>query len=57
MNLLMDIKKNPQTLKFLPKLNSELMKMAKTGIVKDKMLQKCFKIDKKNSINLIIITL
>ena len=36
MNLLIDNKKKSQALKFLPKLNSELMKIAKTGIVKKK---------------------
>ena len=34
MNALIDNKKKPEALKFLPKLNSELMKIAKTGIVK-----------------------
>ena len=34
MNLLIDDKKKDEALKFLPKLNSELMKIAKTGIVK-----------------------
>ena len=34
MNLLIDNKKKDDALKFLPKLNSELMKIAKTGIVK-----------------------
>ena len=34
MNLLIDTKKKSDSLKFLPKLNSELMKIAKTGIVK-----------------------
>ena len=34
MNLLIDTKKKSEALKFLPKLNSELMKVAKTGIVK-----------------------
>ena len=34
MNLLIDDKKKKEALKFLPKLNSELMKIAKTGIVK-----------------------
>ena len=36
MNLLIDNKKKSEALKFLPKLNSELMKIAKTGIVKKK---------------------
>ena len=36
MNLLLDSKKKKEALAFLPKLNSELMKIAKTGIVKKK---------------------
>ena len=34
MNSLIEAKKKSEALKFLPKLNSELMKIAKTGIVK-----------------------
>ena len=34
MNLLLDSKKKKEALAFLPNLNSELMKIAKTGIVK-----------------------
>ncbi|MDC0448144.1 30S ribosomal protein S20 [Candidatus Pelagibacter sp.] len=34
MNLLILDKKKSEALKFLPKLNSELMKVAKTGIIK-----------------------
>ena len=34
MNILLDAKKKKEALKYLPKLNSELMKVAKTGIVK-----------------------
>ena len=34
MNLLLEDKKKAEALKFLPKLNSELMKVAKTGIIK-----------------------
>ena len=34
MNLLLNSKKKKEALKFLPKLNSELMKIAKTGIIK-----------------------
>ena len=34
MNILIECKKQSEVLKFLPKLNSELMKMAKTGIIK-----------------------
>ena len=34
MNLLIEDKKKDEALKFLPKLNSELMKVAKSGIIK-----------------------
>ena len=34
MNLLIESKKKTEALKFLPKLNSELMKIAKTGVIK-----------------------
>ena len=34
MNLFLDSKKKKEALAFLPKLNSELMKIGKTGIVK-----------------------
>ena len=34
MNLLLEDKKKQEALKFLPKLNSEIMKVAKTGIIK-----------------------
>ena len=34
MNVLIESKKKKEALKFLPKLNSELMKIAKTGIIK-----------------------
>ena len=34
MNILLEGKKKSEALKFLPKLNSELMKIAKTGIIK-----------------------
>ena len=34
MNLLISEKKKDEALKFLPKLNSELMKVAKTGVIK-----------------------
>ena len=33
-NILINEKKKDEALKFLPKLNSELMKIAKTGIIK-----------------------
>ena len=36
MNNLLDLKKKKEALIFLPKLNSELMKVAKSGIVKKK---------------------
>ena len=36
MNLLIEEKKKADALKFLPKLNSELMKIAKSGIIKKK---------------------
>ncbi len=36
MNILLEKKDKNEALKFLPKLNSELMKIAKTGIVKKK---------------------
>jgi len=34
MNILIEDKKKSEALKFLPKFNSELMKIAKTGIIK-----------------------
>ena len=34
MNLLIKAKKKEEAQKFLPKLNSELMKVAKTGVIK-----------------------
>jgi len=34
MNFLIEEKKKDEALKFLPKLNSELMKIAKTGVIK-----------------------
>ena len=36
MKLLIEKKKKSEAIKFLPKLNSELMKVAKTGIIKKK---------------------
>ena len=36
MNFLLEKKDKNEALKFLPKLNSELMKIAKTGIIKKK---------------------
>ena len=34
MNILLEKKDKTEALKFLPKLNSELMKIAKTGVIK-----------------------
>ena len=34
MNILLESKKKSEAIKFLPKLNSELMKIAKTGVIK-----------------------
>ena len=34
MNILIEAKQKSEALKFLPKLNSELMKIAKTGLIK-----------------------
>ena len=34
MNVLIENKKKSEAIKFLPKLNSELMKVAKTGVIK-----------------------
>ena len=34
MNLLLEAKKKKEAMAFLPKLNSEIMKIAKTGIIK-----------------------
>ena len=34
MNILLDTKKKKAALEYLPKLNSELMKVSKTGIIK-----------------------
>jgi hypothetical protein len=42
MNLLIDEKKKDEALKFCPKLNSELMKIAKTGNIKNKTLLEMF---------------
>ena len=36
MNLLLESKKKKEALTFLPKFNSELMRIAKTGIIKKK---------------------
>ena len=36
MNLLLESKKKKEALAFLPKFNSELMRIAKTGIIKKK---------------------
>ena len=42
MNTILDTKNKNDALAYLPKLNSELMKIAKTGIVKKKMRQEIF---------------
>jgi small subunit ribosomal protein S20 len=42
MNALLEAKKKKEALSFLPKLNSELMKVAKSGIIKKKMRQEIF---------------
>jgi len=34
MNLILEVKNKKEALSYLPKLNSELMKIAKTGIIK-----------------------
>ena len=39
MKLLIEKKNKTEAIKFLPKLNSELMKIAKTGVIKKKMPQ------------------
>ena len=36
MNILLDTKKKKDALEYLPKLNSELMKVVKTGVIKKK---------------------
>ena len=49
MNSIIDKKNKKDALTFLPKLNSELMKIAKTGIIKKKKcVKKYFKNYKKN---------
>ena len=53
MNLLIDSKKKMKLLNFLPKLNSELMKIAKTGIIKKQNASRnVSRINKKNCCNL-----
>ena len=42
MNTILNTKNKNDALAYLPKLNSELMKIAKTGIVKKKMRQEIF---------------
>ncbi len=42
MNTILNTKNKNDALTYLPKLNSELMKIAKTGIVKKKMRQEIF---------------
>ena len=49
MNSIIDKKNKKDALTYLPKLNSELMKIAKTGIIKKKKrVKKYFKNYKKN---------
>ena len=49
MNFLIENKKKSEAMKFLPKLNSELMKIAKTGIIKKKKrIKKRIQNNKKN---------
>ena len=56
MALLIESKKKSEAIKFLPKLNSELMKISKTGIIKKKKcLKKRLKNNKKDSINIVLI--
>ena len=43
MNTILNTKNKNDALTYLPKLNSELMKIAKTGIVKKKCVKKYFK--------------
>jgi len=58
MNLLIDDKKKDEALKFLPKLNSELMKIAKTGIIKKQNASRnVSRITKKDFCNLNLKTL
>ena len=47
-NLMIEKKDKKGALSFLPKLNSELMKIAKTGVIKTKCIKKCFKNNKEN---------
>ena len=48
MNVLIEKKNKKDALAFLPKLNSEIMKIAKTGVVKRVMLQEiCQDLQKK----------
>ena len=57
MNSLIESKKKTEAFKFLPKLNSELMKIAKTGIIKKKKrFKKRFKNYEENLINVISYT-
>ena len=52
-NLLIDKKKKKDALAYLPKLNSELMKIAKTGIIKRKNASRNIsRITKKNKFSL-----
>ena len=50
MNSIIDKKNKKDALTYLPKLNSELMKIAKTGIIKKKTRQEIFQELQKKSI-------
>ena len=53
MNLLIEKKDKKEAKAFLPKLNSELMRVAKTGVIKKtKCVKKYFKNNKKNKFSL-----
>ena len=52
MSLLIDSKKKAEALKFLPKLNSELMKIAKTGIIKKQNASRNVSRNKKKIANI-----
>ena len=55
MSLLIEGKKKSEALKFLPKLNSELMKIAKTGIIKNNASRKFQEFQKINLFNYILL--
>ena len=47
MNVLIEKKNKKEALSYLPKLNSEIMKIAKTGIIKKGNASKSVKINQK----------